>query len=418
MYIFRDGTGPDGGDPPNNWPSVFGGPAWTRTTTPEGAPGQWYLHLFDSSQPDFDWNNPAVWDMFDGVLRFWLDRGVDGFRVDVAHGLIKEDGLPDIDDSMAIGGAGNVGPFWNQEAVHEVYRRWRRVLAEYGPDRILAAEAWVMPLEKMARYVRPDEMHQAFNFGYLMTPWKADQLRAIITESLEAFHGVGAPSTWVLSNHDVIRHPTRLALGDAMDNHLDGLGPRSAFIPDPAAAKLIGRAATALMLALPGSSYLYQGEELGLGEVIDIPDGARQDPTFARTKGQRYGRDGCRVPIPWEKDSPTFGFAPGGTPWLPQPATFGDLARDQQEKDPDSSLTLYRQLLAVRKEFSLGRGDLSFVDGAPAEVVAFDNGPLRVVANLGDTPVALPEGEVVASSITPTPSQVMPHHTVWVRRFG
>jgi alpha-glucosidase len=416
MYIFRDGKGENESEPPNNWQSVFGGSAWTRTTTADGSPGQWYLHLFDSSQPDFDWTNPAVADMFDDVLRFWLDRGVDGFRVDVAHGLIKADGMPDMDHTSEIGGAGNVGPFWDQDGVHEVYRRWRKVLADYGPDRILAAEAWVMPLAKMAWYVRPDEMHQAFNFGYLMTPWKADRLRAIITESLDAFHQVGAPSTWVLSNHDVIRHPTRLALGDAMENHLDGLGPRSAFVPDEVAQKLIGRASTALMLALPGSSYLYQGEELGLPEAVDIPDEARQDPTFIRTEGQRYGRDGCRVPLPWEKDSPTFGFAPGGTPWLPQPAVFADLARDQQEKDPASSLALYRQLLGVRKELGLGRGDLRFLDGFPDDVVAFDNGPVRVIANLGDTPVPLPEGEVVASSITPTPGEVMPHHVVWVRR--
>jgi alpha-glucosidase len=416
MYIFRDGKGEGGTEPPNDWQSVFGGPAWTRTENPDGTPGQWYLHLFDSSQPDFDWNNERVWDLFDDVLRFWLDRGVDGFRVDVAHGLIKKPGLPDIGDTGEIGGAGNVGPFWNQDGVHDVYRRWRKVLAEYGPDRILAAEAWVMPLSDMAKYVREDEMHQAFNFGYLMTPWKAQKLRDIITESLTAFHQVGAPSTWVLSNHDVIRHPSRLAIGDAMENHLDGLGPKSPFRPDPDTARLMGRGATALMLALPGSSYLYQGEELGLPEVVEIPDEKRQDPTFHRTNGERYGRDGCRVPIPWEKDSPTFGFAPGGEPWLPQPEIFGDLARDQQDGDPDSSLTLYRHLLRVRKEFGLGRGALSFVDGYPEDVVVFDNGPLRVVANLSESPVPLPAGEVVAASTPVEGDQVTRDQVVWVRR--
>jgi len=416
MYIFRDGKGADGSEPPNDWESVFGGSAWTRTTNQDGTPGQWYLHLFDSSQPDFDWNNPLVWDFFDGVLRFWLDRGVDGFRVDVAHGLIKKDGLPDIGNSGKIGGAGNVGPFWNQPGVHEVYRRWRKILAEYGPDRILAAEAWVMPLSEMADYVRPDEMHQAFNFGYLMTPWKANRLRDIITESLTAFHGVGAPSTWVLSNHDVIRHTSRLAIGDAMENHLDGLGPKSPFRPDPDTARTLGRAATALMLSLPGSSYLYQGEELGLPEVIDIPDDKRQDPTFHRTGGRRYGRDGCRVPIPWEKDSHTFGFAPGGDPWLPQPKVFGELARDQQEDDPASSLNLYRHLLQIRKQFGLGRGELSFVDGWPEDVVVFDNGPLRILANLSDHPVDTPTGDVVASSGENPGDSVAPNHVVWVRR--
>lgn len=417
MYMFRDGKGDHGELPPNNWQSVFGGPAWTRTTNPDGSPGQWYLHLFDSSQPDFDWTNDKVRDFFDSILRFWLDRGVDGFRVDVAHGMIKQEGLPDVPEvDGVVGAADNVGPYWDQDGVHEVYRRWRRILAEYGPDRILAAEAWVQPLAKMARYVRPDEMHQAFNFGYLTTKWKAQDLRDIITESLEAFHGVGAPSTWVLSNHDVIRHTSRLALGDALDNHWEGLGPRSPHQPDPHLAKVLGRAATTLMLALPGSSYLYQGEELGLPEVVDIPDAARQDPTFWRTNGERWGRDGCRVPIPWEKDAPTFGFAPGGDPWLPQPAIFGELARDQQEGDPESSLTLYRHLLATRKEFGLGRGALSFIDGYPDDVVAFDNGPLRVVANLGDSPVEIPVGEVVASSNSEITDQVVPNQVVWVRR--
>jgi alpha-glucosidase len=417
MYMFRDGKGENGDLPPTNWQSVFGGPAWTRTTNPDGTPGQWYLHLFDSSQPDFDWTNPKVWDFFDDVLRFWLDRGVDGFRVDVAHGLIKEAGLPDMPEvDGVVGAADNVGPYWDQDGVHDVYRRWRKVLAEYGPDRILAAEAWVMPLSKMAHYVRPDEMHQAFNFGYLVTKWKAEDLRAIITESLEAFHGVGAPSTWVLSNHDVIRHTSRLALGDKLENHWEGLGPRSPHQPDPELAKMVGRAATTLMLALPGSSYLYQGEELGLPEVVDMPDEARQDPTFWRTNGERWGRDGCRVPIPWEKDAPTFGFAPGGDPWLPQPAIFGDLARDQQDGDPESSLSLYRHLLATRKEHGLGRGALSFVDGYPDDVVAFDNGPIRVVANLGETPVDKPHGEVVASSSTTITDQVVSNQVVWVRR--
>lgn len=417
MYMFRDGKGDSGELPPNNWQSVFGGPAWTRTTNPDGTPGQWYLHLFDTSQPDFDWTNEKVWDFFDDVLRFWLDRGVDGFRIDVAHGLIKEAGLPDMPEvDGVVGAADNVGPYWDQDGVHEVYRRWRKVLAEYGPDRILAAEAWVQPLSKMAHYVRPDEMHQAFNFGYLITKWKARDLRHIITESLEAFHGVGAPSTWVLSNHDVIRHTSRLALGDKLENHWEGLGPRSPHQPDPELAKTVGRAATTLMLALPGSSYLYQGEELGLPEAVDMPDEARQDPTFWRTHGERWGRDGCRVPIPWEKDAPTFGFGPGGDPWLPQPEIFGELARDQQEGDPESSLSLYRHLLATRREHGLGRGALRFVDGYPADVVAFDNGDIRVVANLGDTPVELPAGEVVASSCTTVTDQVVGNQVVWVRR--
>ncbi|GMA34054.1 hypothetical protein GCM10025876_02580 [Demequina litorisediminis] len=250
--------------PPNNWDSVFGGPAWTRTTNADGTPGQWFLHLFDSTQPDFDWSNPAVLDEFDRVLRFWLDRGADGFRVDVAHGLIKADGLPDFsyaDDANSMGGVeGPQAPYWAQEGVHDVWRRWRSVIDEYDGDRILAAEAWVLPLSKMAKWVRPDEMHQAFNFAYLETDWKADDLRAVIDESLAEFGNVGAPSTWVLSNHDVVRHASRLALG-AENPQGHGIGPKSLGLPDPVVGLQRGRAASALMLALPGSAYVYQGEE-------------------------------------------------------------------------------------------------------------------------------------------------------------
>ena len=413
-YIFRDGKGEHGELPPNNWDSVFGGPAWTRTINPDGTPGQWYLHLFDSSQPDFDWTNPEVWDMFDEVLRFWLGRGVDGFRIDVAHGLIKEAGLPDVvnleDESRHTG-----GPFWDQDGVHEVYRRWNSVLKEFGDDRILTAEAWVMPLKKMAYYVRPGEMHQAFNFGYLTTRWDANDLKKVIDESLDAFPGVGAPATWVLSNHDVVRHTSRLGLNDPQGVQPTGLGPRSPRKPDPELSLRRGRAATALMLALPGSSYLYQGEELGLLEVIDIPDESREDPTFRRTGGERYGRDGCRVPIPWEKDAHAFGFAPAGTPWLPQPAWFAEFARDQQEGDPSSTLELYRTLLRVRREYGLGAGEVRWVD-SPEGVVSFDNGPVRVVTNISDQAVTLPKGRVIASSLYPTPDMVEPDHTVWVLR--
>ena len=415
-YIFRDGLGDDGDIPPNNWESVFGGPAWTRITEADGAPGQWYLHLFDSSQPDFDWTNQEVWEHFDGVLRFWLDRGVDGFRVDVAHSLMKEPGLPDLSDAqLADRSPGAAKPFWDQDAVHDVYRHWSGILAEYGEDRILCAEAWVWPLERMARYVRPGEMHQAFNFAYLSAPWQPHALRAVIDESLSAFGEAGAPSTWVLSNHDVVRHTSRLALSDQESTVPGGLGPNSAERPDAALATRRGRAATALMLALPGSAYLYQGEELGLPEVIDIPDALREDPTFHRTNGERYGRDGCRVPIPWVKDSPAFGFSPSGETWLPQPEVFGELARDQQEGDPSSTLELYKTLLQLRKQHGLGTGQLSWQESAENHVLRFQNGDVTVLCNFGDQPVALPEGKVIASSIWPAPSELVHDHTVWLR---
>lgn len=412
-YIFRHGHGEMGELPPNNWQSVFGGPAWTRVTEPDGTPGQWYLHLFDSSQPDFNWDNPEVWELFRGVLRFWLERGVDGFRIDVAHGLVKEQGLPDKEyaDNPPLG---DRGPFWDQDGVHEVYRDWRRVLAEYGEDKVLCAEAWVLPLSQMANYVRPDEMHQAFNFGFLATAWDAAALRDVIDESIAAFGGVGGPSTWVLSNHDVIRHTSRLVLTSLSEGQPTGLGPNSPEKPDPASGLRRARAATAMMLALPGSSYLYQGEELGLPEVIDIPDSMRQDPTFRRTHGERYGRDGCRVPIPWEAESPACGFNHTGESWLPQPSEFAALARDRQVGEPHSTLELYRRLLRVRRERGLGAGTLTWIETAPEGVVAFSNNGLAVFANTGAGSITLPEGEILVESAPVSGGVLEPDTTVWM----
>jgi alpha-glucosidase len=402
-YIFRDGRGERGELPPNNWQSVFGGDAWTRITEPDGAPGQWYLHIFDSSQPDFDWANPEVREFFRGVLRFWLDRGVDGFRVDVAHGLIKADGLPDYlppEDSGSMGGDEADVPYWAQDGVHEVYRDWRRLLDEYEGDRILAGEAWVLPLAKMARWVRSDEMHQTFNFGYLETPWNAAALRATVDESLAAFGSVGAPSTWVLSNHDVIRHASRLALDSPPQGA--GIGPRSPHKPNDVVGLRRARAATAFMLALPGSAYLYQGEELGLPEVVELPDEARQDPTFHRTKGETYGRDGCRVPIPWTAGAPAQGFSPTGESWLPQPEGWGDYARDAQRGVPGSTLEFYREALALRREHALGAGPDAGVPVAWGEgsgdVLVLVRGGVTVVANAGAASVPLPAGEVLLAS--------------------
>lgn len=415
-YIFRDGKGENGDERPNNWDSVFGGPAWTRTTNPDGTPGQWYLHLFDSTQPDFDWSNPEVQEEFRSVLRFWLDRGADGFRVDVAHGLVKEDGLPDlveVPSETSMGSHADLAPYWGRDGVHDIYRDWNKVLAEYEGDRVLCAEAWLPTTELTAHWVRPDEMHQAFNFGYLTTPWDTDALTKVIHESLDAFGKVGAPSTWVLSNHDVIRHVTRLALTEKTPQD-HGIGPKTKARPlSPEVSTARGRAATALMLALPGSSYIYQGEELGLPEVIDLPDEARQDPAYFRTNGERYGRDGCRVPIPWEPNEPAYGFSPSGESWLPQPADWAQYARSVEDGVEGSSLELYKHLLRERKARSLGTGSLLWEE-APAEVIAFRRGDLHVLANLGDEAVALPEGAtVVLSSQALDGASVPTDTTVW-----
>jgi len=440
-YLFRDGTGPNGDTPPNNWQSVFGGDAWTRVTRPDGTPGQWYLHLFDTSQPDFDWQNPWVREQFLDILRFWLDRGVDGFRVDVAHGLIKEAGLPDYTppaDTGSMGGTtkpierrpitGEPGhehplaestpeeptpPYWAQDGVHEIYRSWRALLDSFPGERVLVAEAWVEPLSKLANWVRPDEMNQAFNFAYLGTRWVADDIRTVIDESLQAFASVGAPSTWVLSNHDVIRHATRLALTEEVPQG-DGIGPNSKAKPLPALGLRRARAATCLMLGLPGSAYLYQGEELGLPEDVTLPDAARQDPTWFRTKHERYGRDGCRVPIPWEAASPAYGFSPTGESWLPQPSDWARFARDSQEGGDHSTLELYRRALGLRAEHGLGLGSLEWLPGYADDVVAYRNGAVTVIANLGSDPLPLPAGAVVCASGTLLDGALPSDTTAWI----
>ncbi|PWL20836.1 MAG: alpha-amylase [Candidatus Aquiluna sp. XM-24bin5] len=397
-YHFADGKGETGELPPNNWQSVFGGPAWTRTKD-----GQWYLHIFDSSQPDFNWDNPEVEKFFHSVLRFWLDRGVDGFRVDVAHALIKESGLPDVDElTSSMTGSEDQPtedkphPHWGQEGVHDIIRGFRKVVDEYE-NRAMAAEAWILPLSKMAKWVREDEYHQAFNFEYLATEWEAKRLKEVVEESLEEFGAVGAPSTWVLSNHDVIRHVTRLSY-DEIPKQGDGIGPDYPQ-PDEAKGQRIGRAASAFMLGLPGSSYLYQGEELGLPEHTTLEPEYRQDPTFFRTSGERVGRDGCRVPIPWEADSPAFGFNETGKSWLPQPENYRSYSRDQQEGVAGSTLELYKRLLKVRKELSLGDGSLDWDKRLCSDsTLAYKNGSVLVVANFGPDSLTLPAGEVLATT--------------------
>ncbi|MFI9238788.1 glycoside hydrolase family 13 protein [Streptomyces sp. NPDC053079] len=381
-YHFRPGKGEQGELPPNDWESIFGGPAWTRTTGPDGTPGEWYLHLFAPEQPDLNWDNPEVRAEFDSVLRFWLDLGVDGFRIDVAHGMVKAAGLPDIglsEQAKLIGA--QVLPFFDQDGVHEIHRSWRRLLDSYEGQRIGVAEAWAPTSERLALYVRPDELHQAFNFQFLTCDWEAAAMREVIDGSLAATLSVGAPTTWVLSNHDVVRHTTRYGGGDS------GLGLRRA------------RAAALLMLALPGSAYVYQGEELGLPEVVDLPDEVRQDPAFFRGDGQDGTRDGCRVPLPWSGETAPYGFGPGGS-WLPQPEAWRELSVEAQSGDPRSTLELYRSALALREELpGLGDGEMTWLD-APAGVLAFSRpGFVCTLNTLGDE-VALPvPGRPVLGSV-------------------
>ncbi|MFG2221858.1 glycoside hydrolase family 13 protein [Streptomyces sp. NPDC048644] len=393
-FHFRAGRGAHGELPPNDWESIFGGPAWTRLPGPGE---EWYLHLFAPEQPDFNWDHPAVQDEFRSILRFWLDLGADGFRVDVAHGLVKAPGLPDMGSTGQLRLLGNhLLPFFDQDGVHEIYRSWRTVLDEYSGDRIAVAEAWTHTPGRTARYVRPGELHQAFNFLYLTTGWDADALREVIDSSLDAMRPVGAPATWVLSNHDVVRHRTRLGGGLAR-----------------------ARAATLLMLALPGSAYLYQGEELGLPEVTDLPDEARQDPSFFRESGQDGLRDGCRVPLPWTAAGPSYGFGAGGS-WLPQPPEWAALGVEAQTGDPDSTLELYRAALALRRSHpGLGAGDAVDWLAAPEGVLAFRRpGGLVCTVNTTNAPARLPAPGRALLSSGEIPSHdgefiLPPDTTVW-----
>lgn len=417
-YLFREGTGPDGSEPPNNWLSIFGGPAWTRLED-----GWWYLHLFDSTQPDLDWRNPEVGDMFEGVLRFWLDRGVDGFRVDVAHGMYKEESLrdqvrpeavdepephtsprpeeptapaappPETDRSMVERVLADE-PMWDQPEVHDVYRRWRKVLDSYAGERMAVAEAWTQTAESMAMFVRPDELHQTFNFAWLGADWSATDFAEVITSSLAALEETAAAPTWVMSNHDVVRHATRYGGGEV------GLAR--------------GRAATLVMLVLPGSAYVYQGEELGL-EQVDVPPEARTDPSWFRTG--KPGRDGCRVPMPWSGARPPYGFGPGdGQPWIPQPADWAPLTVEAQLSRDDSTLAFYRRALAARRALVRGLDEetTAEVDG---DLLVVRRAGLTALLNAGAKPVPMPTGEVLISSgpLGKAGDALPPDTSVWLR---
>ena len=422
FYHFKDGRGENGELPPNNWLSLFGGPAWTRITNADGTPGQWYLHLFDSSQPDLNWANPKVQEAFEDILRFWLDRGVDGFRVDQPHAMAKAAGLPDHPD-LERAGAGFIEgeaspPMWFQEEVHPIFRKWRQILDSYLGDRAMCGEAYVLPLSFMAKWVRHDEFNQTFNFRFLNSNWDAKTLFDNINESFEAFDGVGAPSTWVLNNHDVLRHASRFGGLKVKPTDSDGVGPGDPQ-PDRELGLRRARGATLMMLALPGSSYLYQGEELGLPEHTTLAPEFRQDPTFFRTNGKRVGRDGCRVPLPWESGvGAANGFNSTGKAWLPQPDIYAAYSRDQQEGVTGSTLELYKHALKLRRDLKLGEGSFEWASDFVGEnSLGFRNGEILVVHNFGHTPIELPAGEIIASSIEGMTigHPLVADQTVWIK---
>ncbi|WP_194819015.1 glycoside hydrolase family 13 protein [Nocardia sp. XZ_19_385] len=379
-YIFRDGRGPEGAEPPNNWPSIFGGPAWTRVTEADGRPGQWYLHIFAPEQPDLNWENPEVAEDFEQTLRFWLDRGVDGFRIDVAHGMAKPEGLPDmpeLDTSRLLAHDAN-DPRFNNPGVHEIHRKIRKVLDEY-PHAVAIGEVWVDDNTRFGEYVRPDELHLAFNFRLAETRFEADAVRDAIENSLAAVEPVGAPPTWTLSNHDIEREVTRYG-GGAVG------GARA-------------RAMILVELALPGAVFIYNGAELGLPNVDDLPDEALRDPMWERSGHTERGRDGCRVPMPWEGAAPPFGFTTG-EPWLPMPPEWAALTPEKQLEDLGSTVSLYRmaiELRGMRKEFA--GSELEWFSSPPGCLQFRRPGGLICVLNTSPDPIPLPAGEFLLASV-------------------
>jgi alpha-glucosidase len=420
-YIFRDGLGPDGSRPPADWKSGFGGLAWARVPD-----GQWYLHLFTPEQPDLNWENREVRDDFLTTIRFWSDRGVDGFRVDVAHGLAKNlaeplGSLPDekhmIDGTLPAGSH----PLWDRDEVQDIYAEWRQVFNEYDPPRMAVAEAWVHPSRRL-RYASPQGLGQAFNFELLQADWNAGEYLRTITDNLSEAQRQGSSTTWVLSNHDVIRHATRFGLPPKDDRTAslardwlmsNGTSPRL----DRGLGLRRARAAILLVLALPGSAYLYQGEELGLPEVADIPDDLLQDPVFTRSHGAEKGRDGCRVPLPWTQHGPSFGFGAGHA-HLPQPGWFGSVSVEAQQQDPASTLSMYRQALTWRHKLQAAES-MEWMPGTGDQVLHFTRpGGWRSMTNFGPGPVPLPQGIVVVASAPLDGNQLPADTTAWIRNGG
>lgn len=417
-YHFRSGRGPDGVLPPNNWQSVFGGPAWTRL-----ADGQWYLHLFAPGQPDLNWDNDEVRAEFEDILAFWFDRGVDGFRIDVAHGLIKAEGLPDTADpddaAQSLVQSREGHPAWDQDGVHDIYRGWRAVAQRYTPERIFIAEAWVSSNERLARYLRPDELHTAFQFDFLRAPWRAEVLRTVVDDAISAAATVGAPPTWVLSNHDVTRTVTRFSRsqpGHLIETDWER-GRWAEEDADHAIGRRRARAAALVQLALPGTAYIYQGEELALEEVEDLPDEVRQDPTWVQSGFTDVGRDGCRIPLPWKQTDVPYGFAsdPAAVTWLPQPGHWAEHSVEAQDDDADSTLNLYRRALALRTQVWHDAGDVKWL-ATPTGVVAFERGAAQCWVNTGDAEVPLPGSASVMLASAPGVQTVLPPDTaVWLR---
>jgi alpha-glucosidase len=411
-FWFHPGKGRNGDQMPTAWRSHFGGTTWTRTTGADGKPGEWYLHLFSAEQPDLNWDNPEVRSEHERILRFWFDRGVAGIRIDSAALLVKDAELPEVPEAPLPG----MHPTVDRDELHDIYRGWRAVADSYPGGRVLVGEIWLPDAQRFVNYLRPDELHTAFNFDFLACPWEPDALRASIERTIVTHEPIGAPATWVLSNHDVTRPVTRYGRSDSSFSFI---GKRHGTPTDLDLGRRRARSAALLAAALPGSLYIYQGEELGLEEVADLPPDQLQDPMYFRSGGTDPGRDGCRVPLPWSGGAPPFGFAASESsqPWLPQPAGWASLTVERQSTDPDSMLSLYRAALALRRsERSLGDGPLRWLDG-PQDVISFARSDdFVVMSNLSSQPVALPAGaRVLLSSDEVHGGRLPVDATAWFR---
>jgi alpha-glucosidase len=416
LFWFRPGRGRASEEPPTDWVGEFGGQTWTRSKNPDGQPGEWFLHLFTAQQPDLNWDHPEVRREHEDVLRFWFDRGVAGIRIDSAALLVKDATLPE----AATDREGGQHPFTDRDELHDIYRGWRQVADSYPGGRVLVGELWLPDPVRFAQYLRPDELHTAFNFDFMTSPWDARRLRQSINSTLAAHAPVGAPATWVLSNHDVTRPVTRYG---RLDTSFAFETKRADTPTDIALGTRRARAAALLAMALPGALYVYQGEELGLPEVEDIPVERRNDPMYFRSGGIDPGREGCRVPLPWAGDAPPYAFSPGdadGIPWLPQPDSWQHLTVEAQLRDPDSMLQLYRAGLRVRAEqrFSDGaNGALAWLE-ARHDVHAFKRqGPaFASLTNFGQEPADLPDHEAVLLSSSELEGGQLPSDsTAWLR---
>jgi alpha-glucosidase len=399
-YVFRDGSGFGASQPPNNWTSTFGGPAWTRLASTANAASQWYLHLFAPEQPDLNWENSEVAADLEQTLRFWLDRGVDGFRIDVAHGMAKPAGLPDMPQAIGVApglvGTGVTDPRFDADGVHDIHRMIRKVLDEY-PARMAVGEIWVTDDAAFARYVRPDELHLGFNFRLLEADFDAGSVREAIEHSLAAVQDSPSPATWTISNHDTVRPVSRYGGGEV--------------------GRARARAMALVQLALPGPVYLYNGEELGLPNV-ELPDWALQDPVWRRSGHTERGRDGCRVPLPWEGHTAPYGFSATPGTWLPMPNDWADRTVEAQLEDSSSTLSLHRRALELRREHTAFTGTELEWYGAPPGCLAFrrKGGGLICGLNASSTQVSLPPGQLLLASgpLPPNRDALPPDTAVWL----